>query len=270
MSSPLAKPLAWDGVADGYVSDLLPFFTHYAEDALGLVDLSPGSHVLDVAAGPGTVALLAARKGAQVTAVDFSPAMIDHLYHFIEEEKLSNIDARVGDGQRLALSSDTFDVSFSLFGLIYYADRGQGFFELFRTLKPGGRAIISSWVPVERVPSLKTLWTIVGELAPELPNGSNRSPLGDPTDIQLEMALAGFTDVTVRTVSHTLVFPSTQTFWQSMLRSSPPLVLLQQRLPEREWQSFCEKVQARLIAELGDGEIRAKWPAHIGMGRKPS
>ena len=269
MSSPLANPTAWDNVADGYLGDLLPFYTHYAKDALELAGLSQGSTVLDVACGPGTLALLAARQGTQVTAVDFSPAMIDLLAHQIEEEKLGNITAKVGDGQRLALSSETFDVAFSLFGLIFFPNRSQGLFELFRTLKPGGRLVISSWVPVDRIPSLKALWTIVGEVEPDMPYGNNKAPMGEPADIHMELAMAGFVETQVKTVSHTLVYPTIRDFWQSMLRSSPPLALIQQRLPEQEWKVFQEKVYKRLVAELGEGEVRAKWPAHIGMGKKP-
>ena len=270
MSSPLANPTAWDNVADGYLGDLLPFFTHYAKDALELAAFPQGATVLDLACGPGTLALLAARQGAQVTAVDFSPAMIELLVHQVEEEKLTNLTAKVGDGQRLALSSESFDVAFSLFGVIFFTHRSQGLSELYRTLKPGGKLVLSSWVPVERVPTLKTLWSIVGDLEPDLPYGNNKAPMGEPTDIHMEMAMAGFVETQVKTVSHSLVYPTTRDFWQSMLRSSPPLALIQQRLPEQEWQAFQEKAYKRLVAEMGDGEVRAKWPAHIGMGKKPA
>lgn len=51
----------------------------YAEEALRLVDLDPSHRVLDVACGPGTLALLAAKRAAKVDAVDFSPGMIAEL-----------------------------------------------------------------------------------------------------------------------------------------------------------------------------------------------
>jgi 2-polyprenyl-3-methyl-5-hydroxy-6-metoxy-1,4-benzoquinol methylase len=42
-----------------------------------IVDIQPGQHVLDVAAGTGTSALPAARRGARVTATDLTPELLD-------------------------------------------------------------------------------------------------------------------------------------------------------------------------------------------------
>ncbi len=269
MSNPLANPRPWDGVADGYVSDLLPFFTRYAQDALRLAALPANAEVLDVAAGPGTLALLAAQAGAKVTAVDFSLPMVEHLRELAKARKLSGIEAQVGDGQRLLLANDHFHAAFCLFGLIFFPDRGQGFRELLRVLKPGGCAVISTWVPVERVPTMHQLWTIVGELLPNLPFGGGKAPLGEPDEIRLEMAAAGFVETSVHSIGHTLSFPSVAAFWQSMLRSSPPLALLREKLGEKEWTVFNQSALARLSEKLGEGVIRAEWPALIGLGRKP-
>ncbi len=41
------------------------------------LDLQPGQRVLDVAAGTGTSALPAARRGAEVTATDLTPELLD-------------------------------------------------------------------------------------------------------------------------------------------------------------------------------------------------
>lgn len=67
-TGPLARPELWNVVAGGYVEMMLPMFERFASDALALVDLSPRAAVIDVAAGPGTVSLLAARNVARVVA----------------------------------------------------------------------------------------------------------------------------------------------------------------------------------------------------------
>src|SRR3954454_14474211 len=41
------------------------------------IDIHPGERVLDVAAGSGNAALSAARRGANVTATDFVPALLE-------------------------------------------------------------------------------------------------------------------------------------------------------------------------------------------------
>ncbi len=47
-----------------------PYLGLYAEDAIRLAGVKSGDRVLDVAAGPGTLTLMAAKLGAQVTATD--------------------------------------------------------------------------------------------------------------------------------------------------------------------------------------------------------
>ena len=79
MPSPLAISATWDAVAPDYTADLVPLFELYARDALALADLPDRARVLDVAAGPGTLALLAAPDADHVDAVDFSPAMVETL-----------------------------------------------------------------------------------------------------------------------------------------------------------------------------------------------
>ena len=79
VTAPLATPLPWDLVSGGYESDIVPMFESYARDALRLSSVTASHAVLDVAAGPGTLALLAAPDVARVEAIDFSPRMVERL-----------------------------------------------------------------------------------------------------------------------------------------------------------------------------------------------
>src|SRR5262245_56004926 len=129
---PLGTPEPWNLVADAYTEELVPLFERFARDALALAALPPAPRVLDVAAGPGTLALVAAKAGATVTAIDFSPAMIANLRRRAAEAGSTAIDARVGDGQALPLEDGGYDGAFSLFGLMFFPDRAAGFRELRR------------------------------------------------------------------------------------------------------------------------------------------
>lgn len=62
--SPLATAEPWDLVANDYSAELLPMFEHFSKLALQLVRVPAGGYVLDVATGPGTLALLAAAQGS--------------------------------------------------------------------------------------------------------------------------------------------------------------------------------------------------------------
>jgi 2-polyprenyl-3-methyl-5-hydroxy-6-metoxy-1,4-benzoquinol methylase len=59
-ASPLASPHPWNLVAADYTAEVVPIFVQYARDALRLAALPPGAEILDVAAGPGTLAFEAA------------------------------------------------------------------------------------------------------------------------------------------------------------------------------------------------------------------
>ncbi len=63
----------------------------YVDPFLEIVDPRPEWSVLDVGCGPGTLACPLAKAVRQVTAIDFSPVMIDILKARCEKEGISNI-----------------------------------------------------------------------------------------------------------------------------------------------------------------------------------
>ena len=150
MTSPLAAPGPWDLVAPAYSVDLVPQFENYSREALQLAALAPSSRIVDVAAGPGTLSILAAKAGHAVAALDFSSKMVAALRSRVEAEGLaSRVDAREGDGMALPYEDASFDAGFSMFGLIFFPDRDRGFRELLRVVKPGAPVVVSSWLPLD-------------------------------------------------------------------------------------------------------------------------
>ena len=135
------NPAHWDSAAQHYEKTAHPFTALYAQAALARVPLSPESRVLDVAAGTGALALAAAQTGAQVLATDFSPGMVAR----IAAAGLRNVDARVMDGQALALPDASFDAVFSIFGVIMFPDWRKGLAEMARVTRPGGTGVVATW-----------------------------------------------------------------------------------------------------------------------------
>src|SRR5688572_30595973 len=148
--SPLASPEPWSLVSDDYSLELLPLFERFSRDALELAPTPAGARLLDVAAGPGTLTLLAAEAGRSLAAIDFSPQMVANLKRRLNGAQLG-ADVRLGDGQALPWEDGQFDAAFSMFGLMFFPDRARGFAELLRVLKPGGVAVVSSWAPFEGI-----------------------------------------------------------------------------------------------------------------------
>src|SRR5687767_5317812 len=115
--SPLSVPEPWNLVAEGYVAENLAAFEGFAREALRLVPAE--GDVLDVACGPGSLTLLAARTARSVHAIDFSTAMLDELRTRAAAASITNVDAQLGDGQELPFLDARFDSAYSMFGLIF-------------------------------------------------------------------------------------------------------------------------------------------------------
>lgn len=266
--SPLAQPLPWDLVADGYADELVPVFERFAERALEIGAVVAGSQVVDVAAGPGTLALVAAQRGAEVTAVDFSAEMIAQLRARAAARGVASVRAVIGDGEALQLPDAAFDAAFSLFGVIFFHDRARGLRELARVLRSGGRAVVSSWPPLDRAPVLATVFASLRRHLPDLPIGVGSPPLGDPDAIRAELGAAGLADVDVEEVTVGHDFPSMADAWRSISRSTAPLALLRRTLDGEASRTLEEKLLADLVARFGPGPVRVDAVAYLGSGRR--
>ncbi|WP_245664735.1 class I SAM-dependent methyltransferase [Nocardia grenadensis] len=151
--NPLAAVDPWDRIAEDYAVSTISVMRPFAAAAVrlaGLAGHTRPARVVDVAAGPGTLSLLAAEHAERVDAVDFSAPMIEQLERAVTAAGADNVVARVGDGQELPFADAEFDAAFSMFGLMFFPDRARGFAELFRVLRPGGVAVVSSWAPADR------------------------------------------------------------------------------------------------------------------------
>jgi ubiquinone/menaquinone biosynthesis C-methylase UbiE len=264
--SPLATPLPWDLVATDYAVEVVPLFEHYAADALRLAAHGTSARVLDVACGPGTLSLLAARSAKRVDAIDFSPTMVARFRARLAEARLDNVEVREGDGQALPFDDRSFDAAFSMFGLMFFPDRGKGFSEVRRVLVPGGVAVVSSWLPFDSVPLLTRLFSLLAEKLPDLPFGKSRAPLGDADEMQREMEAAGFRDVRVERHGHFLEAPSMQAYWDSMQRTMAPLALLRKKLGAEAWPQLSASMLKSLLDEFGPGAVRFEMAAWLGRG----
>ncbi|HVR18764.1 MAG TPA: methyltransferase domain-containing protein [Polyangiaceae bacterium] len=266
--SPLATPEPWDLVRDGYVEELWDQFSEFAKDALELAKVAPGSDVLDVCTGPGTLAMQAALNARRVVGVDFSPRMLEELRRRAEVSGFRNIEAVEADGQALPFEDASFDGAFSMFGLIFFPDRAKGFRELHRVLRPGGRAVVSSWRPFEHVPPIKAAFDFLVELMPELPFGKNKAPLGEPDEFRTELSDAGFTSVDVHIVKHKNTAPSPAALWTSMAKSTAPFLLLRRRIGEERWSALSDGILARMLERFGPGPLDVELQALLGVGTK--
>ncbi|GAA5050317.1 SAM-dependent methyltransferase [Thermocatellispora tengchongensis] len=117
-----------------------------AEMLCEAVEIRAGEKVLDVATGTGNLALGAARRAAEVTALDLVPELIAVARDRAAAEGLE-VAFREGDAEALPFEDASFDVVASTFGVMFAADQERAAAELVRVLRPGGRIGLACWTP---------------------------------------------------------------------------------------------------------------------------
>ena len=124
--------------------------THTIRDIHALVvdraDPQAGERVLDAATGTGAVAILAARRGAEVVGQDLAPVLVETARQRAVEE---GVEARfeVGDAEAMTYEDASFDVVLSTCGVMFAPDHEAVAGELARVTKPGGRLALACWQP---------------------------------------------------------------------------------------------------------------------------
>jgi ubiquinone/menaquinone biosynthesis C-methylase UbiE len=203
--STLPASNVWDEQAADYEAYAHPFTRHYAEAALVLAGgVAPGERVLDIAAGTGTLTLAAAQGGAHVLGIDFSPGMVARLASRLEEGGHEGCEARVMDGQALALEDASFEAAFSIFGVMLFPDWEKGISELGRVVRPGGRGCVAVWAREEGAGPSLALHAAYRAAFPERPRldaAPGMIQLKDEGRLAEAMATAGFSEIRVTRVS---------------------------------------------------------------------
>lgn len=121
------------------------FSTDIAAHMLRLAGLSSEGSLLDLGTGTGLLAILAAKQCNTVVAVDHSAGMLAEARASADRAGLSSqISFEAMDAEALKLAPGTFDAVVSLFVIRHLPNPTLAVQEIFRVLKPGGRAVIST------------------------------------------------------------------------------------------------------------------------------
>ena len=124
--------------------------------------IAAGQQVLDVACGAGNVAIPAAAAGAEVTAVDIAPALLERgaANAWAAGVEVTWLE---GDAEELPFDDASFDVVTSAVGVMFCASHERAAAELLRVCRPGGSIGLINWTPEGLIGSL------FGVLGPYMP-----------------------------------------------------------------------------------------------------
>jgi ubiquinone/menaquinone biosynthesis C-methylase UbiE len=124
--------------ADGYRTSALHAAGPDLELLIELVAADSRTRVLDVATGGGHVALALAKTGADVTACDLTPEMLDAAGMLLAEHGCQ-ASFVVAEAESLPFDDASFDAVTCRIAAHHFPDAQAFFAEVVRVLKPGGR-----------------------------------------------------------------------------------------------------------------------------------
>ena len=147
-------------------------------DPLGLqaiqrANLSGGDHVLDVGCGCGSTSIQLSTLAAAVTGVDISGPMLE-----VARSRAtgSSVRFQLADAAVPPFPPDSFDLIFSRFGVMFFADAVAAFSNLRSSLKEQGRLCFLCWRAIDENPWMMIpLTTVLQFVTPPEP-----SPQGAP------------------------------------------------------------------------------------------
>jgi len=164
--------------------------------------LAAGERVLDVGCGCGHTSLeLAGRVGpaGAVLGADISAVMLEQARERARAAGLPHLRFENVDAQTHDFGPDAFDVAYSRFGVMFFADPRAAFANLLRGLRPGGRLSFVCWQELGRNPWMRIPVAAVAQHValpvPASPEAPGPFAFADAERVQRILVAAGFADV---------------------------------------------------------------------------
>ena len=233
-----------------------PFFLTTLE-AIGPLD---GATMLDVGCGAGQAICDAAAKGATVSGLDASAALLA-----IAARRTPAADLRQGDIEALPFEDDTFDVVTAFNSIQYAVDPVTAVAEIARVSRHGARVAIGVWGDPQRCET-DALFARLRSLAPPPPG--TPVPLGcsDPGVVEGLLSKAGMTAHGGGTVAFPIAFESMDEAWRAHTSAGP----LQKVIDAAGAEAVREVIESVLEADRKpDGVLRQDNAMRYVLAIKP-
>jgi ubiquinone/menaquinone biosynthesis C-methylase UbiE len=266
---PLNEPEPWNAVAPGYDEVVFGQLPGLIEAAIELLRPEREDTILDVATGPGTLAVRLAPRVRRVVAIDFAPVMIERLRARTMRSHLANLEARVMDGQELDFEDESFDAVASLFGVSLFEDRKRGLSEMARVVISGGRGLFSSWATPDVNTILGAGMDALRAAVPDLPRPRSPLPTEQPEVCRAELEAAGFEGVETQLFQQSVRLTSVEDYWRDFERTAPELVVLRRQLGEQRYTEVADTARNELRQRYGDGSFTLDCCAILTYGELP-
>jgi SAM-dependent methyltransferase len=179
--------------------------------ALDAARVSPDEAVVDLGCGCGDTSLaLATRVGpsGRVVGLDVSAPMLTRAKE--RGARSPNLSFIEGDASSEPLARSAFDLLFSRFGVMFFADAPRAFAHLRGALRPHGRMVFVCWQSLMKNPwaavPFEAVADILGRPDPQPEDAPGPFSSGDTVRVRNILEGAGFRDVNLRSFEATIAF----------------------------------------------------------------
>jgi ubiquinone/menaquinone biosynthesis C-methylase UbiE len=256
---------AWSSVATDWarLTDRIDRQLRAAADwMIDALALEPGERVLELAGGPGTVSMMAARlvtPGGHVIYSDFAEPMVDAARDRLHAEGAPGVEYRVIDAETIGLPDASVDAVACRMGYMLMADPAAALRETARVLAPDGRIALAVWSDPGSNPwAALPMQAVASQLG--APPASADAPslwaLADEARLSELLEDAGFQSIRIEKLDDAVEFESAEQWIEMTRRLAGPLKALLANLDEGTRGAIEAHLrEAAKPYELSDGRI---------------
>ena len=206
----------WADVMEGWNGWGLPVYRHVLER----VPVGRESSVLDVGCGAGRFCRIVADRGARVSGLDATPALVE-----IARERIPDGDFRVGDMEALPWADDSFDLVTGFNSFFIAADMVKALAEARRVARPGAAVAMSVFGRPEHCQST-AMFKAVAALLPQKPAEDDKDAgpaLHEEGTLEALATQAGLTPQEGGYIEFVESYPNLETILRGAM-AAPPMV----------------------------------------------
>ena len=234
-----------------------------------------GQSVLDVAGGTGepslTIAEIVGPTGS-VTCTDAVNEMVETARSEAQSRGITNVQFRQCTADALPFPSNSFDVTVSRLGAMFFPDPVAAIREMLRVTKPGGSLALAVWHKSEVNPFCYVVTSVIdrhinpGVVDPDAPNAFRFAEPGKLAGIMTE---AGASDVKEHVVKFNIEAPiSPLQFWTMRSQTSDTLREKLAKLSADEQTQITNEIEQAVKEFFPANQMRFPTQMMVVTGKK--
>ena len=269
----------WEGAAPGWAKwdeTIASWMEPATEAMLDMAAVNSGIQVLDLASGPGSQTLRAARRvgvNGHVIASDISDTMLRHVQENANAAQLNNVTTIECPAEVLDVTAESIDAVICSLSLYLFLDPAEALASVSRVLKPGGKVAVVIFTTPETnafmAKPMKILLRHAGK-EPPAPGQPGIFSLGAPGAIERLFTESGFVDFEQHSLTSPLRMPSSSQALDMMQEAFGAYRAIINDSPEAVRNAAWSEVSATLDSFETATGFEAPAEVLVAVGSKPT